>query len=922
MIAAALLALPWGLGWALAPHHHLNVTVVTILVTLTVPLATLWLTWAAFRIARRSALADRGAGSGSITAEAGSVVVGPGGTAIGQAVYQQPRGVTGKPVRLAPRPPFLAGREELLVELEARLTAGDSPTPQRVVLYGLGGVGKSSVAMEYGYRQLDAHQDPAEVGVAWEFAAEDPTVVAAGFAELAAQLGARDDADTRDPVASVHGTLAAFPARWLLIFDNVPDQRAVQQFLPPDGKGQVLITSRNPNWPPGQLLEVPVLGVEVAAGFLGARTGDRDEQAATELATELGGLPLALEQAGAYIQASGGSLADYLASFRQRRLEMLARGEPAGYDSTVAATWSLAFGELEQSAPQVAGLLRLLAFCAPEPVPLPLLLQTRRGLPKGLRRPVAKVLKRLEDPLAISDAIVALRRYSLVTMAGDGLVSVHRLVQAATADQIPPRLRKAWRAAAAALIEAAIPTDTNPRDSWLVCAALLPHAQAALTDDNAGMARIADYLASSGSYPAARDVQRRVLDAQEQALGPEHPDIVAARGNLARWTGLAGDPAAARDLSAELVPSFERVSGPEHRGTLAARADLAHWTGAAGHPGGARDQYAELLPVFERALGPEHPDTLGALANMANWTGQAGDPAAARDLSAELLALRERVSGPEHPDTLTTRHNLAEWTGHAGDPGAACDLFAELLPLRERALGPEHPDTLGARSSLARWTGAAGDPGGARDLFAELVPSFERVSGPEHPDTLDVRGNLAHWTGAAGDPGGARDLFAELVPVIERTLGPEHPKTLAARHGLAAWTGAAGDPGEARDLFAELVPSFERVSGPEHPDTLAARANLASFIGHAADAAGARDQYAALLPLRERVSGPEHPETLAARANLASFIGHAGDAAGARDQYAALLLIVERVHGAEHPVTLTVRGNLAYWTQEADRREN
>ena len=148
--------------------------------------------------------------------------------------------------------------------------------------------------------------------MAWQFPAEDATVLAAGFAELAAQLGAQDMAGTQDPVASVHAMLAAFPEDWLLVFDNVPDRAAVERFLPPAGPGRVLVTSRNPHWPPGQALDVPVLDLEVAAGFLVTRTGDLDEQAARELAGELGGLPLALEQAGAYVQASGGSLAGYL----------------------------------------------------------------------------------------------------------------------------------------------------------------------------------------------------------------------------------------------------------------------------------------------------------------------------------------------------------------------------------------------------------------------------------------------------------------------------------------------------------------------------------------------------------------------------------------------------------------------------------
>jgi hypothetical protein len=259
------------------------------------------------------------------------------------------------------------------------------------------------------------------------------------------------------------------------------------------------------------VLDVPVLDPAAAAGFLVTRTGDDDEQAAAELAGELGGLPLALEQAGAYIQASAGSLAGYLASFRRRRPQMLARGMPTGYERTVAATWSLAFTELEQSAPAAVGLLRLLAFCAPEPVPLRLLLRPRPALTDGLPDQVAPaLLPLLEDELEAGDAVAALRRYSLVTPAGDGLVLVHRLVQAVTADQMPAGLAGQWRQAAAALIEEAIPADTQLPAAWPVCALLLPHARAVLGLTSGGLWRIARYLGHTGSYSAARDLAGRL----------------------------------------------------------------------------------------------------------------------------------------------------------------------------------------------------------------------------------------------------------------------------------------------------------------------------------------------------------------------------------------------------------------------------
>ena len=651
-------------------------------------------------------------------------------------------GPEGRVLRLAPRPVFLAGREELLAELDTRLADHGGTAPRVVALCGLGGAGKTSVALEYAHRHL------AEVAVAWQFPAEDPAVLAAGFAELAAQLGA---GDTTDPVVSVHGVLADRPGGWLLVFDNAPDRASVAAFVPPAGPGRVLITSRDQIWPPGQALDVLVLDPQVAAEFLNDRTGDQDRQAALELAGELGGLPLALEQAGAYIQAGGDSLASYVASFRQRRADLLARGEPTGYSKTVATTWALAFEDLQQATPGAVSLLRLLAYCAPEAIPLHLLLQPRPGLTQQVQDGVAPMLAPLlEDDLAATDAIAALRRYSMISAPVDGMVSVHRLVQATTVDQMPADLCAAWRQATAAVIEAALPADWKAPGSWGVFALLLPHAQAAFTDDSDGMQTITSYLGYSGNYAAARDLCQKVFDARVRVLGAEHPATLIAHASLAYWIGLAGDAAAARSEYAALVPVEERVLGAEHLETLIARGNLARFTGLAGDAAGARDQFAALVPVEERVLGAEHQDTLIDRANLAAYTAEAGDAAGGRDQFAALVPVEERVLGAEHPETLTGRANLAGWTGRAGDAAGARDQFAALVPVEEHVLGAEHPDTLTARANLAGWTGEAGDAAGARDQFAALVPVFERVLGAEHPDTLTARNNLAWWTSQAG----------------------------------------------------------------------------------------------------------------------------------------------------------------------------
>ena len=573
----------------------------------------------------------------------------------------------GRVLRLAPRPVFLAGREELLAELDARLAGDDGAGPRVVALCGLGGAGKTSVALEYAHRHL------GEVGVAWQFPAEDPAVLAAGFGELAAQLGA---ADGGDPVASVHGVLAANPAPWLLVFDNAPDRASVAGFVPPAGPGRVLITSRNQIWPPGQALDVPVLDPQVAAEFLVSRTGDADRRAALELAGELGGLPLALEQAAAYIQASGDSLAGYLASFRQRRPDLLGRGEPTGYPETVATTWRLAFEDLQQAAPGAAGLLRLLAFCAPEAIPLRLLLQPRPGLAGRLGEEVAPVLAPLlEDQLAAGDAIAALRRYSLISPPADGSVSVHRLVQAVTADQMPAELAQAWRQAAAALIEAAIPADTElPRPG--PCSRRCCRTPRRLsTDDSDGMAQIASYLGSAAASRRPGISQQESHSRHERdprPRAPGHPDRPA---QLAHWTGRAGDPAGARDQFAALLPVRERVLGPEHPDTLTTRDRLATGPGGRGmRPGRATSSPRWCpWPSGSRPRAPGNPDRPRQPRPLDRGGGGRGRGARPVCRAAAHARAGPRPRAPGHP---TTRGSLAYWTGEAGDAAGARDQFA------------------------------------------------------------------------------------------------------------------------------------------------------------------------------------------------------------------------------------------------------
>jgi len=749
------------------------------------------------------------------------------------------------------------GRDEALARVEQALHDGKGVITQgpQAAVHGLGGIGKSELALQYALRNTERYRL-----IRW-IDADSPAQIQNGLVELTRAIvgyNSAAHAPAEEAVEWAFAWLAAHPG-WLLIFDNVEDARDIEPVLNRLNDGAVLITTRRTSdWE--DLLCTPinldVLAADAAVRLLAELIGDSRPVRPGELAAlaeDLGWLPLALTQAGAYIAQTPGMTVQ-----RYRRLLRQAPGRAhaaaaVGHDQdrVVARVWEVTLDRIARTNPLAPRLLELLACYAPEFLPVKVLY----GLPDA-------------DDLDINEALAVLASYSMITLLGEDTVSVHRVVQSVTLARLTPDQRAEVRRLAADLLDAALPEAADDSANWPTYAQLLPHVRVALPPESLAMAKVVRYLGASGDYSTAIELQRLHHSALCKTYGSEHPFALAALAGLTYWIGESGELVAARDQFAALLPICERVLGPKHPDTLFVRAGVARWTGEAGDPAAARRLYAELLPLREQVSKPEDPATLANRASFAFWTGRLGDAATARDLYAQLLPLRERVSGPEHPETLAVRSNLARWTGEAGDPFSARDQYAELLSIRQRVLGPEHPYTLAVRANLARWTGEAGDKVAARDRLAELIPVHERVWGPKHPRTLGVRADLARWIGEAGDKVAARDRLAELIPIYEEVLGATHSDTLAVRVAFARWTGETGDAAAARDQLAELIPVHERVWGPKHPRTLGVRADLAHWTGVAGDAAAARDQLTALIPLYEEVLGATHSDTLAVLARL------------------------------------------------------
>ncbi|HSK81448.1 MAG TPA: FxSxx-COOH system tetratricopeptide repeat protein, partial [Thermoanaerobaculia bacterium] len=510
-------------------------------------------------------------------------------------------------IRVPHRNPFFTGREALLSQLHQQLQTQGTSVLAQAAIHGLGGIGKTQTAIEYAHRYGGHYHFVLWVVV------ESEAALQAEYLSIARELGLIDTkADLEVAVRAVKAWLAREDL-WLLVFDNADDPAMVRPYLPPRRNGgNVLLTSRSKSFVKVGIrdpLRVETLYPNEAVDFLMERTGKADAQGAAALAAELGYLPLALEQAAAYIHTMGASFAEYLTRYQSQGLALLERGKPStDYSKTVATTWTLSFIAVHEASPASAELLTAAAFLVPDSVPIEIF--TWGGSEFGKETQSRKVHWRLilelfsfyrhSQPFigdALSKALITsrtnkldfwellepLERYSLVERLPDDAFKLHRLTQEVMRISLGEKGRRVWAERVVGALSAVYPNVEV--STWHTCERLQPHAiQAAdLTKrymiSEAAASRLlnqAGYFASTrGNLAGARKLQEQALKIQKRVLGGEHPDILMTMNNLADTLRALGDFAGARKLQEQTLKIQERVLGGEHSGTLMTMNNLA-----------------------------------------------------------------------------------------------------------------------------------------------------------------------------------------------------------------------------------------------------------------------------------------------------------------------------------------------------------
>jgi tetratricopeptide (TPR) repeat protein len=634
---------------------------------------------------------------------------------------------------------FFTARESTLEEVHKKLLSS-----KRVALSGMRGVGKTRTAVEYVYRHREHY-----LAILWA-RAETRDTLTGDFAAIARllDLPQKDEKDQSIIVAAVKSWLEA-NNNWLLVLDNVDDLALVRDFVPLTHPGRLLLTTTaQASGQVAEKIKVEEMTEDEGALLLLRRAkvitsqapfsdaSPADQKNARQLAEQLGGLPLALDQAGAYIEETFLTLAQYLELYKKEGTRLLKeRGEFSGDHPSVFLTFSLAFVELAKRDSTAADLVRLCAFLAPDAIPEEIFAKGSTDLGEEFK-------KRVANPLDFAETVKQAAKFSLINRdAQDRSLDIHRLVQEVLKGEMSVEQRRIWAESAVRTVNATLP-EIDFRN-WPDCERLLPHIQICrlLIDEfsfefrEAGhlLYQTAHYLTERGQYGGIEPIYQRALTICEKAYGPQDSAVAKILNDLALLYRRLERYAEAEPLYKRSVEIYEKALGPDHPYVATCLDNLARLYDIQG-----RYAEAELLnkrsqAIFEKALKPDHPDVANNVNNLAMLYHHQGRYAEAEPLYQRALEIRRKELGPNHPTVATSLNNLATNYHDQERYDEAEKFYKQALTIYEKALGPDHPYiavSLGSYAALLRKIGRNAE---AEPLEARVLAIRAKQQAQENP---------------------------------------------------------------------------------------------------------------------------------------------------------------------------------------------
>jgi tetratricopeptide (TPR) repeat protein/cellulose biosynthesis protein BcsQ len=784
--------------------------------------------------------------------------------------WKKESGPKGIRLGVPPRNPFFTGRDDVLLQLRQAFTSVIPDPVQLQAVSGLGGIGKTQTIIEYAYRYQSEYK-----AVLWATADSRNSLISdyvkiAGLLKLP-EMEAREQTWA---VAAVKRWLESNDG-WLLIFDNADDPQLVKEFLPNSFQGHILLTSglSHFDWRYStKALVLDALSPDDALAFMLKRTeresaSPEERDAAVQLAGELGHLPLAMEEACAYVASTKALFQDYLSSYRTRGLELLEKASPTGsqYPHSIATTWTLIFDQVEKISTASADLLRASAFLNPERIPMELV---RVGAAE-LGPAVSKALTHVDiDPLVLDELVEPLIHHSLIRRDPESQTyDIHRLVQAVLRDRMEISEQKLWAERTIKAVDRVFPEDEFV--NWPQCERLIQHAQACyvlierfqLEFEEAAhlLNRAGHYLRLRARYADAEPLLFQSLAMSEKLFGSMHPKVAEGQHNLGSLYYDQGKYSDAEPYFARALSVREQTLGPDHPDVATSLNDLAIVLHDQGRFPEAEPLYRRALAIREKAPQPDLPGLATSLNSLAMLYEDQGNYAEAAPLMVRSLDIRRKAFGAGHPDVAISLNNLGMLAYYQGKYADAEPLLERALAIREKFFGTDHPDVATSLNNLALLYETEGDHQKAEPLYLRSLKIRERALGQDHPDVAMSLNNIAMLKSDMGNYQEAEQLLRRSLLIKERRLGADHPDTAMSLNNLAWVCHAQHKYAEAEQLYKHALQIREKTLGPDHSevaDTLENYATLLDETNRRSEAGRMWNRAEAIqIKLRERRKG-------------------------------------------------------------------
>lgn len=822
---------------------------------------------------------------------------------------------------------FFTGRKEILENIDRQFSKG-TETTRTIALCGLAGIGKTQIALEFAHRYYDRYDCVLWVNASSKDLFESDMLTIARILALPEA----QEKDLKIVIAAVDRWLKQWES-WLLVLDDVKDEQLLNSFIPSVERGDILITTQLRTIIEVSDIEVEKMTDSEGVLFLLRRMravapnsgGDEDlidkYPEALKITQKMDGLPLALDQAGAFIEETACGLSGYINRFETQHRQLLNRRggflpddlKPSDQPASVVTALVLSVERAENAHTLAGDILRLCAFLYPDAIPEEIITGGTSAFSHV--HPSTMVTS-----AQVADAVDILCKFSLLNRDPDkSTLSIHPLMQTVLQDEMDKATQRLWAECAVLAVSLTFPTidfTTWPRceiylPQALVCVNLIKQWQMESSEAAHLLHETAFYSFERASYDRVEDLYKQALSIHKKLLGPNHGDVAADLHRLALLYRKQGRYVGAEELFKHALQIREQMLGPENPYTADSFYELGRINNIQGKYHEAEEPLKRALKIRERTLSPKHPDIAASLNELGWLYRHLGRYEEAEEVHSQALAMREKTLEPGDPRIAQTLYDLAWLYYDTGKYDTAEALLRRSLAIREQALGPDHPDVAQTLNSLALLYCGEGEYAKSESLYQRALAIRTQKLGLEHPHVAETLDNLALLYYHQERFAEAESLCQQALAIRRKVLRPAHPDITHTLNNLGRLYLAQKKYELAEVFFLEALLTREQTLGREHHHVANSLHYLADLYTAQQKYTQAEEMYQRALAIREHALGREHLQVAQTLNSIAEVYAAQRRYEQAQQFYQKALTIYDQTLLSDHPNIATMLKNYA-----------